>query len=119
VLLHAITDALIGGAGIGDIGVLFPDTLEANKHANSRTFLRQVNSILRNEYGFSIGNIDTTVIIDQPKLRDYIDLMRKNIADDLGIELTQINVKAKTSEGIGIVGRGEAVIAEAVVLLIK
>ncbi|MCE2705968.1 MAG: 2-C-methyl-D-erythritol 2,4-cyclodiphosphate synthase [Proteobacteria bacterium] len=119
VLLHAITDALIGAAGLGDIGAIFPDTEDKYKDANSRTFLREIGHKLKSEHGYMVNNIDATVIIEKPKLREYIDLMRQNIADDLEIHLEQVNIKAKTSEGIGIVGQGLAAIAQAVVLLIK
>lgn len=119
VLLHAITDALIGAAGLGDIGALFPDTDIKYKDIDSRVLLREVNEKLKVDLGFAINNVDATIIIEQPKLRDYIEQMRKNIAEDLEIQLDQINIKAKTSEKIGIVGRGECAIAEAVVLLIK
>lgn len=119
VLLHAIIDALVGAAGIGDIGVLFPDDDIRYKDANSRILLCEINSRIMLEYGFSIGNIDATVIIERPKLREYIDLMRRNIAEDLKIDVGQVNIKAKTSENIGIVGRGEAAVAQVVVLLMK
>lgn len=116
VLIHAIVDAIIGALGIGDIGVLFPDTDSSYSGINSRNFLRKMNALLT-EYGFVIGNIDATVIIEKPKLRHYIDLMRENIANDLGITVSQVNVKAKTSEGVGIIGHGEAAVAQAVVLI--
>jgi 2-C-methyl-D-erythritol 2,4-cyclodiphosphate synthase len=119
VLLHAITDALIGAAGLGDIGAIFPDTEDKYKDANSRTFLREISHKLKSEHGYMVNNIDATVIIEKPKLREYIDLMRQNIADDLKIHREQVNIKAKTSEGVGIVGQGLAAIAQAVVLLIK
>ncbi len=119
VLLHAITDALIGAAGLGDIGAMFPDTEVKYKDIDSRILLREICEKLKLELGFMVNNIDATIIIEEPKLRGYIDLMRKNIADDLEIQLDQVNIKAKTSERIGIVGRGEAAIAEAVVLLMK
>ena len=119
VLLHAITDALIGAAGLGDIGAMFPDTEVKYKDIDSRILLREICEKLKLELGFMVNNIDATIIIEEPKLRGYIALMRKNIADDLEIQLDQVNIKAKTSERIGIVGRGEAAIAEAVVLLMK
>ena len=119
VLLHAIIDALIGAAGFGDIGLFFPDTDEKYQGADSRALLREVFNRLRLESGYLVNNVDATVIIEKPKLREYIDLMRQNIAHDLEIDISQVNIKAKTSEGVGIVGRGEAAIAEAVVLIIK
>lgn len=118
VLVHAIIDALIGALALGDIGKFFPDTDRQYKNADSMKLLAKVNEhIVESEY--KIGNIDSTIIIERPKLRDYIDTMRENIAKVLNIEISQVNIKAKTSEKVGIVGRGEAAIAEAVVLLIK
>ena len=115
VLLHAIIDALIGALALGDIGKFFPDTDQQYKDANSLNLLLVITDKVI-ELGYKIGNIDATIIIE---LRDYIDTMRYKIADTLKIDLNQINIKAKTSEKVGIVGRGEAVIAEAVVLLMK
>ena len=118
VLLHAIIDALIGAAALGDIGKLFPDTSAEFKDIDSKILLRKVADEIY-QRGYQINNIDSTIIIEKPKLREYIDQMRKCIADILCIDITQINIKAKTSEKIGIVGRGEAVIAEAIILLNK
>lgn len=118
VLLHAIIDALIGALSLGDIGKLFPDNDAKFKDIDSKILLAQVYEIVIN-HGYKINNIDSTIIIEQPKLRDYIDEMRGSIANVLNLELDQISIKAKTSEKIGIVGRGEAAIAEAIVLLIK
>lgn len=118
VLLHAIIDALIGALALGDIGKFFPDTDQQYKDVNSLNLLSVITDKVI-ELGYKIGNIDATIIIEKPKLRDYIDTMRYKIADTLKIDLNQINIKAKTSEKVGIVGRGEAVIAEAVVLLMK
>ena len=118
VLLHAIIDALIGAAALGDIGKLFPDTDKTYKNIDSRILLRKVLEKIHAE-NYKVNNLDATIIIEKPKLRDYIDKMRKNIAQDLQIDLDQVNVKAKTSEGVGIVGEGTAVVAEAVVLLIR
>ena len=118
VLLHAIIDALIGALALGDIGKFFPDTDQQYKDANSLNLLLVITDKVI-ELGYKIGNIDATIIIEKHKLRDYIDTMRYKIADTLKIDLNQINIKAKTSEKVGIVGRGEAVIAEAVVLLMK
>lgn len=119
VLLHAIIDALIGATALGDIGKFFPDTDQAYKGVDSRELLRKVMDKIRDEENYRVNNLDATIIIEAPKLRDYIDSMRANIASDLGVSLDQVNIKAKTSEGVGIVGRGEAAIAEAVVLLIR
>lgn len=118
VILHAIIDSLIGAAGLGDIGKLFPDNDPQFKNIDSKVLLAKTHQKII-ELGFVINNIDATIIIEQPKLRDYIDLMRETIAKILSIELNQINIKAKTSEGIGIVGNGEAAIAESVALLVK
>lgn len=119
VLIHAIIDALIGALALGDIGKFFPDTDQQYKDANSRKLLKIVMEKIGDEHGYKVNNLDASIIIEKPKLRDYIDQMRVNLAADLGVDLDQVNIKAKTSEGIGIVGRGEAVIAEAVVLLIR
>ncbi len=119
VLTHAIIDALIGAVAMGDIGKLFPDTDKQFKDVNSCVLLKNVINKITTETGYKINNIDTTIIIESPKLRSYIDSMRQNLANVLEIEIEQINIKAKTSEGIGIVGCGDAVIAEAIVLLIK
>lgn len=117
VLIHAIIDALIGALALGDIGKFFPDTDQKYKNADSRELLRQVIYKIYNEYEYKIINIDSTIIIQQPKMRPFIDIMRSNLASDLQIDINQINIKAKTSENVGIVGREEAVVAEAVVLL--
>jgi|SRR5579863_2221947 len=119
VLIHAIIDALIGAAALGDIGRLFPDTDNQYKDVSSRKLLKIVNNKIKDDSLYKINNIDSTIILEQPKLSGYIDQMRCNLAEDLEIDLDQINIKAKTSEKIGIVGRGEAAIAEAVVLLIR
>ena len=118
VLLHAIIDALIGALALGDIGKFFPDTDQQYKDANSLNLLLVITDKVI-EFGYKIGNIDAIIFIEKPKLRDFIDRLRYKIADTLKIDLNQINIKAKTSEKVGIVGRGEAVIAEAVVLLMK
>lgn len=117
VLIHAIIDSLIGALALGDIGKFFPDTDNLYKDADSRELLRQVITKINNEHSYTVVNIDSTIIIEKPRLRDYIDKMRENIASDLNIYISQVNVKAKTSEGVGIVGRKEAVVAEASVLL--
>ncbi|MEN9390829.1 MAG: hypothetical protein RL017_126 [Pseudomonadota bacterium] len=119
VLLHAIIDALIGATALGDIGKFFPDSDNKYENANSRELLKIAYNKVKDETGYSINNIDSTIILEKPKLRDYIDIMRQNIATDLNLELNQISIKAKTSEKIGIVGRQEAIVAQAVVLLIK
>lgn len=118
VLLHAVIDALIGALALGDIGKFFPDTDERYRGANSRELLKIISANIM-QRGFKINNLDTTIIIEQPKLRNYIDNMRANLAQDLCIDLDQVSIKAKTSEGVGIVGRREAVVAQAIVLLIQ
>ncbi len=118
VLLHAIIDALIGAAALGDIGKLFPDNDGKFKDIDSKILLKEVYKQI-SDLGYQINNIDSTIILEQPKLRDHIDIMRNVIAKLLDLRVDQISIKAKTSEKVGIVGRGEAAIAEAVVLLIK
>ena len=118
VLIHAIIDACIGALALGDIGKFFPDTDPQYKNMDSRIMLRQISGYIK-ENGYVISNLDATIILEKPKLRPYIDTMREHIALDLNADINQINIKAKTSEGIGIVGRGEAAIAEVVILLMK
>ena len=115
-LLHAITDALLGALSLGDIGKLFPDTAVEHKDADSRQLLKQAYAIVQKR-GWSIVNIDSTIIAQQPKLRPYIDKMRQNIADDLGLSIENVNIKGKTNEGLGYLGQQEAIEAQAVVLL--
>ena len=116
VLLHAITDALFGAAALGDIGRHFPDTDERFAGADSRVLLRECAARLATA-GFAIQNVDSTVIAQAPKLAPHIDAMRANIAEDLGLPLTRVNVKAKTNEKLGYLGRGEGIEAQAAVLL--
>ena len=116
VLLHAITDALFGAAAMGDIGRHFSDTDERFKGANSRALLRECAKRVT-EAGFAIGNVDSTVIAQAPKLAPHIDAMRANIAEDLNLPLERVNVKAKTNEKLGYLGRGEGIEAQAAVLL--
>ena len=116
VLLHAITDALLGAAGLGDIGMHFPDTDAQFKGADSRVLLAEAARRVRSE-GFSIGNLDSTVIAQAPRLMGFIPAMRAAIADTLKITVEQVNVKAKTAEKLGPVGQGEAIEARAIVLL--
>jgi 2-C-methyl-D-erythritol 2,4-cyclodiphosphate synthase len=116
VLLHAICDALIGAAALGDIGKHFPDTDPRYAGIDSRKLLREVAALLRAS-GYRVVNVDTTVIAQAPKLAPYILVMRENIAADLGIAVGDVNVKAKTAERLGAVGRGEGIVAEAVVLI--
>ncbi|MFI3237996.1 MAG: 2-C-methyl-D-erythritol 2,4-cyclodiphosphate synthase [Lachnospiraceae bacterium] len=116
VLLHAIMDALLGAAALGDIGKHFPDTDEAYKGASSMLLLRRVGELLE-EACFFVENIDATIIAQAPKMRPYIDLMRENIAKELGIDISQINVKATTEEGLGFTGEGKGISAQAICML--
>lgn len=118
VLLHAITDALLGAAALGDIGRHFPDTDERFKGADSSVLLVEAARRVRGA-GFEIGNIDSTVIAQAPKLASYIAAMCEGIARTLGLATDQVNVKAKTAEKIGPVGQGLSIEARAAVLLIK
>jgi 2-C-methyl-D-erythritol 2,4-cyclodiphosphate synthase len=116
VLLHAICDALLGAAALGDIGQHFPDSDEKYKGINSRQLLHHVVCLLRNRH-FSIVNIDATVIAEAPRLAAYIPQMRKNISEDCGLPFDAVNVKATTSEKLGFTGREEGIVAEAVCLI--
>ena len=116
VLLHAITDALLGGAGLGDIGRHFPDTDARFRGADSAVLLSEAARRVR-EAGWEIGNVDSTVIAQAPKLAQHIPFMCQRIADTLGIAIEQVNVKAKTAEKLGPVGEGRAMEARAAVLL--
>ena len=116
VLLHAITDALLGAAGLGDIGRHFPDTDAAYQGADSWSLLQHVGAMVR-QAGFAIGNVDCTVIAQAPKLAPYIHAMCERIAGALELEVRQVNVKAKTAEKMGPVGLGQSIEARAIVLL--
>lgn len=116
VLLHAIMDALLGGAALGDIGKHFPDTDEQYRGISSLKLLEKVGALLEGNC-FFIENIDATIIAQAPKMRPFIDTMRENIANALGIETAQINVKATTEEGLGFTGSGEGISAQAICLL--
>ena len=117
-LLHAITDALLGAAALGDIGRHFPDTDAHFAGADSRVLLREAARRV-GQAGYRIVNVDSTVIAQQPKLGKHIPAMCENIAADLGLSLDAVNVKAKTNEKLGYLGRGEAIEAQAVVLLMR
>ncbi len=117
VLLHAITDALLGAAALGDIGKHFPDTDPQFKGADSRTLLKEAARRVV-ATGYRIGNIDATIIAQRPKLAPHIGAMCANLAQDLGLELNQVNIKAKTNEKMGYLGREEGINADAVALLI-
>ena len=116
VLLHAICDALLGAAGLGDIGMHFPDTDPRWKGADSRAFLRHVRDLLK-ERDFVLVNVDATVISEAPRLGKYREAIRTNIAADLGVNVTRVNVKATTSEKMGFVGRREGLACQAIALI--
>lgn len=116
VLLHAVCDALLGAAALGDIGRHFPDTDARYKGADSRVLLREVAKLLGNG-GFQIINLDSTIIAQAPRMSPHIPAMVANIAADLGIEPGRINIKAKTTERLGFTGRGEGIAAEAIALV--
>jgi 2-C-methyl-D-erythritol 2,4-cyclodiphosphate synthase len=117
VLLHAICDALLGAAALGDIGRHFADTDAKFKNIDSRILLREVAHLVR-EQGFRVGNVDATIIAQAPKMASYIAQMVANIAADLRVEKSAINVKATTTEKLGYTGRGEGIAAQAVALLL-
>ena len=116
VLVHAIIDSLLGAAALGDIGVLFPDTEEKYKNADSTELLKKVCKILE-EKSFKIVNIDSTIIAQKPKLKEHICKMRENIANACNIDITCVNVKATTEENLGFTGRKEGIAAHAVSLI--
>ena len=118
VLLHAICDALLGAAALGDIGKHFPPSDSRYKDADSRTLLRHVIDLIQQK-NYKVGNIDATVICEAPKLSSHTAQMCANIAADCGVDVTQINVKATTTEKLGFTGRGEGIAAEAVCLIQK
>ena len=118
VLLHAIADALLGAAGLGDIGKHFPDSDARFKGIDSRELLRSVAAKINAE-GFTVGNVDATIIAQAPKMAPYIAAMVQNIAADLGVDESHVNVKATTTEKLGFTGRGEGIAAEAVCLLCR
>lgn len=118
VLLHAISDALLGAAALGDIGKHFPDTDPKYKGADSLKLLAHVGELLE-ENNYFIENIDATIIAQQPKMRPHIDKMRENIAGALGIEVSQVNVKATTEEGLGFTGSMEGISSQAICMLIS
>ena len=117
VLIHALCDALLGAAGLGDIGRHFPDTDAAYRDIDSRILLRRVVASLH-EHGWRAGNVDCTVVAQAPRMGPHIDSMCANLADDLQVEVGQVNVKATTTEKMGYTGRGEGIAAHAVALLL-
>lgn len=118
VLIHAVCDALLGAVGEGDIGKHFPDTSDEFKGIDSRILLQRVASIVRNK-GYAVGNIDSTIVMQRPKLRPYIDAMRAEIAKSVGIDVDAVSVKATTSEHLGFEGEERGVSATAVALVCK
>lgn len=118
VLLHAVSDAILGALAAGDLGAHFPDSDPAYKDANSRTLLRRVWQLAR-EAGYALGNVDATVIAEAPRLAPHVQRMAANIAEDCGAVTDQVNIKAKTTERLGFTGRGEGIAAFVTVLLVK
>lgn len=116
VLLHAITDALLGAAALGDLGKHFPDSAAQFKNIDSRILLRKSVELLRNN-GYTVVNIDAIIVAQKPKMAPYIEKMRENIAIDCGVEPSRISVKATTEEGLGFTGSGEGIAAYAVCLI--
>ena len=118
VATHAVMDALLGAAGLGDIGKLFPDTDEKYKGADSLKLMEEVIERLKKEE-YSVGNIDVTIIAQKPKMAPHIDKMRENLARTAKVDISRINVKATTTEKLGFTGRGEGIATEAVALITK
>lgn len=116
VIIHAIIDALLGAAALGDIGKHFPDNDPKYKGISSILLLKEVGKLLK-ENDFAIGNIDATIIAQAPKLRPYIDTMNANVASALDIDISKVNIKATTEEGLGFTGSGEGISAQAICLL--
>ena len=116
VLLHAIMDAMLGAAGLGDIGKHFPDTEEQYRGISSMKLLEHVAALLQ-EHGYIVGNVDATIIAQKPKMRPYIESMRENVAKALCVDVSRINIKATTEEGLGFTGSGQGISAQAICLL--
>lgn len=117
VVIHALCDALLGAAALGDIGSHFPDTDPEYAGADSRALLRRVVALIRGRGGLVVANVDCTVIAQRPRLRPHIEAMRRHLAADLGVGAERVSVKATTTEGLGYTGRGEGIAAHAVCLL--
>lgn len=117
VLIHAIIDSILGAAGLGDIGKLFPDNDDKYKGISSLKLLSEVNTIIKNK-GYRIGNIDSTIIAQKPKLSPYIEDIKKSLCTVLDIDLENINVKATTEEGLGFTGSGEGISSQSICLLV-
>jgi len=118
VLIHAVCDALLGALALGDIGRHFPDTDSQYKNANSRELLRRVVALVQQQ-AYAVGNLDATIIAQAPKMAPHIDSMRRHLAEDLGVDVNRVNIKATTTEGLGFCGRQEGIAAHTVVLLQK
>lgn len=118
VAIHALCDALLGAAALGDIGKLFPDTDDRWKGVDSKVLLREVVGLVRGK-GYSVGNADITIALQAPKLRPYVDRMREVLAEELGVDVDSVSVKATTTERLGFVGRGEGCEVWAVVILVS
>ena len=116
VLIHAICDALLGASGLGDIGNLFPDTDDRNRNRNSREFLAEIHRLLQS-HAIGVVNVDVTLVAQAPKLAPFVSEMRSNLAADLELDQSFVNVKATTTEGLGFTGRAEGIAAHAVVLV--
>jgi 2-C-methyl-D-erythritol 2,4-cyclodiphosphate synthase len=117
VVIHALCDALLGAMCLGDIGMHFPDTDTKLKDIDSRVLLKQIFDLMK-ENNFTLGNADISILAQEPKMTTYIPAMRENLADDLNSQVSFINIKATTTEGMGFIGRSEGIAAHAVVLLI-
>lgn len=118
VAIHALCDAILGALALGDIGLHFPPSDPRWKDVDSRTFLRQCNAMLH-ERGWRVGNADVTVVCERPKVGPHADAMRRNLADDLGIAVADVSIKATTTERLGFAGRGEGIAAHAVCLIVR
>ncbi|MDF9866715.1 2-C-methyl-D-erythritol 2,4-cyclodiphosphate synthase [Bacilli bacterium PM5-3] len=118
VLVHAITEAIIGALGLGDLGSFFSDLDDSNKDRNSLEMLKEINDLMQSK-NYSIVNIDTLVLLEEPKLKKYTDDMKKNIAEVLKIDCDKINIKATRGEKVGFIGRGDGIMAQAVILIDK
>jgi 2-C-methyl-D-erythritol 2,4-cyclodiphosphate synthase len=116
VVCHAVVDAVLGAAGLGDIGQHFPDTDPRWKEASSLDLLARAAALVANS-GHEVGNVDVTVVLERPKLRDYIDRMRANVATALQIDVARVSIKAKTNEGVDAIGCGDAIAAHAIALI--
>jgi 2-C-methyl-D-erythritol 2,4-cyclodiphosphate synthase len=118
ILLHALTDAILGAAALGDIGMHFPDTDPQWKGAASARFLKHAMELL-NQHGFTVVNVDATVILEKPKLKNYREPIRESLARTLALPLDRVSVKFKTAEGVGAVGQGLSAEAQAIVLIVR